>query len=182
MTTLTQPEADFDGFISKVRKAAAKSLRESLGWSDCDDLVQEVALKFLKGSKSGAYNLQDEKWQDPRFVRAFVEQVKNTIWRYHTREKRGGGEIPAPLEAVEDFLGQAEASEENDPCEAYNQLIKEVKMSATEQKVFRARALHGLTPDEVADELGLTKNTVNNTLSRARRKIRKFARRKLTDR
>lgn len=116
----------------------------------------------------------------PAYFRAYLAKtVRNlALNRYaHDRaRKRGGGEVPAVLEELQDCI-PAEDNVENvlDKIALHDALERFLTaLPAKQQKIFMRRYFTMMPVEAIAAELGMPENTVKSTLSRTRKKLAEF--------
>lgn len=144
-------------------KALARSNRyrwsgvESLGTTS---LVHEAYLKLADQSKAEFANRRQFFALASKAMRSIL--IDNARW--HSRQKRGGGKKPAPLE--ESMLVSAERSDELLALdEALNDLEKREPRLA---RIVECRCFGGLTVDETAEALEVSSATIKRGWSLAR--------------
>jgi RNA polymerase sigma factor (TIGR02999 family) len=107
----------------------------------------------------------------------FFAIASNTMWRVlvdyaraRRRQKRGGGEVPVPLEEVEPFLTDRAADEvlELDPALARLRAMQPRAVAIVEMRFFG-----GLSVEEIAAHLGVSPKTVQRDWQAARAWLRK---------
>jgi RNA polymerase sigma-70 factor (ECF subfamily) len=90
--------------------------------------------------------------------------------RTRKRLKRGGGQVPIPLEEAEQFLTEAEAEEVLAVEAALDRLTA---LAPRAVQVVQCRFFSGLTLDETAEALGVSVKTVQRDWLAARAWLRK---------
>jgi RNA polymerase sigma factor (sigma-70 family) len=127
------------------------------GHPDADDVAQSVRMRLLTESRRG------KRYAVP--YRVVVWQVtKWTIDGYFTDRRL---EDPLPDDWDEQLGGH-----ENDVVTSYHLDGLLGALPTREREVAERRYVHALEPDQIAEELGITRNNVDQALSRARSKLR----------
>ena len=113
---------------------------------------------------------------DVRNMRGFVMKVTRNICLDSLRRVRHEADRSDPVVAVE-----AGTTCESDPMADKDNLEHIERMMASlpesQRKVLMLRAYSDLDNDEIADELGISNETVRQQLSRARKRLREMYRR-----
>ncbi|MDE6360530.1 MAG: sigma-70 family RNA polymerase sigma factor [Muribaculaceae bacterium] len=137
---------------------------------DCDlssDAVQDAMVRLWE-IRSGL--------RDVRNIRGFVMKVTRNICLDSMRRDRHMADISDPV--VEQEAG---TPGEDDPMAATDTLRHVERMMSSlpdaQRKVLMLRAYADLDNDEIAEQLGISGDTVRQQLSRARRKLREMCRR-----
>lgn len=94
--------------------------------------------------------------------------------RHMTAKKRGGGVYLVALDELEDCIPAGTAPDEDgeEVRDAVNSFL--ASLSAEDRLLFMGRYFAMETIQDLADNAGVTKNTVNIRLSRIRRKLRSW--------
>ena len=131
--------------------------------SDAEELVQDVFLKLWDNR---------DKLDQSKNIRAYLYKIAvNTIYDFVRRKNRE--------QAFYEFTkGETTCSDDtwhevvfNDMLAHVQQLIK--KMPEQRRKIFSMSKENGLSNDEIAEKLGLSKRTVENQLYRATAFVKK---------
>ena len=129
-------------------------------------LVNEVYLKFVNQK---LLQLADRN----EFMAVASQAMRNILVDYartKNRAKRGGGKPKIPLEEVEVFLSDREAEEVLKLDEALERLAQ---VNERASQVVQYRFFGGLTLDETAEVLGISKRSVQRSWTTARAWLRK---------
>ncbi len=129
-------------------------------------LVNEVYLKLAAHNRIGAAS----RTQFMAVAANTMRRILVDYARTRKRQKRGGGEVPIPLEEVEEFLSEEEA-EEVLALDAAIARLSERNPRAAE--VVEQRFYAGLTLEETAQLLGVSDRTVRRDWLVARAWLRK---------
>jgi len=129
-------------------------------------LVHEAYLKLRQQHKINAA----DRTQFLAVAGITMRRVLVDYARTRRRGKRGGGDRPVPLEDVEPFLTDSEASEVIALDEALERLARVDPRGA---EVVTHRFFTGLTLDESAEVLGVSSKTVRRSWLTARAWLRK---------
>ncbi len=129
-------------------------------------LVNEVYLKFVNQK---LLQLADRN----EFMAVASNAMRNILVDYarkKNRTKRGGGRPNIPLENIEAFLSDREAEEILKLDEALERLAN---VNERASQVVQYRFFGGLTQDETAEVLGVSKKTVQRSWTTAKAWLRK---------
>jgi RNA polymerase sigma-70 factor (ECF subfamily) len=150
----------FDRLYQLTRVDAARTLRHLVGnRADVEDLLQETYLRLLSAVKGFR--------AESRF-RTFLYRVCSNVALSHLRWKRRRPEDPM------DVPPEAQAAEEDpERAAARRQAARLVELALERLKpkkriVFVYYELCGMTPDEIAEAVGSSVNTVRSRLHHAR--------------
>ena len=167
---------------------------------DEEDTIQEALLKL---ARSPTYQTADGRvdWarierdvQSPAVATRLTHQILVDVHRKVTAQCRGSGRpveslnAPAPGSSEGDgLLEEAVTERKGRPVEeeALGRILHTAlaarldralanNLAAREREVFNARFFRDCTPIEIAEELGLTVDNVNTSLSRARSRLRRL--------
>jgi RNA polymerase sigma factor (TIGR02999 family) len=158
----------FPLIYDELRRLAHQRLRgERPGHTlDTTALVHEAYLRLSSQHRVAAANRAE-------FLAAASNTMRRVLVDYaraRRRQKRGGGEAPTPLEAVEPFLSDRAAEETLVLDEALLRLEAAEPRAA---RVFEQRLFGGMSLDEIASVLGVSTKTVQRDWSAARAWLRK---------
>jgi RNA polymerase sigma-70 factor (ECF subfamily) len=150
----------FDRLYQLTRVDAARTLRHLVGnRTDVEDLLQETYLRLLSAVKG---------FRGESRFRTFLYRVCSNVALSHLRWKRRRPEDPmeVPPESVA-------ASEDPEREAARRQAARLVELALEQLKpkkriVFVYYELCGMTPDEIAQSVGSSVNTVRSRLHHAR--------------
>jgi RNA polymerase sigma-70 factor (ECF subfamily) len=150
----------FDRLYQLTRVDAARTLRHLVGnRADVEDLLQETYLRLLSAVKG---------FRGEARFRTFLYRVCSNVALSHLRWKRRRPEDPmeVPPEALM-------ASEDPEREAARRQAARLVELALERLKpkkriVFVYYELCGMTPDEIAEAVGSSANTVRSRLHHAR--------------
>jgi RNA polymerase sigma-70 factor (ECF subfamily) len=150
----------FDRLYHLTRVDAARTLRHLVGnRADVEDLLQETYLRLLSAVKGFR--------AESRF-RTFLYRVCSNVALSHLRWKRRRPEDP--MEVPPEALA---AGEDPERAAARRQAARLVELALERLKpkkriVFVYYELCGMTPDEIAEAVGSSVNTVRSRLHHAR--------------
>lgn len=114
----------------------------------------------------------------PSVLRMFLAKITRNLafsrWRSLSAQKRGGGELPLVLEELEECVGSGE--EVGAALEA-KELTRTIAaflntLSQQDQNIFLRRYFFVEDAKAIASRYGLGRNTVNQSLSRTRKKLK----------
>lgn len=133
--------------------------------ADIDDLVQETYLRLFRARSAG-------KISHPKTY-LFVT-ARNAALDRLRREKVVAFETLAEVEATADFrvAPAPEAAVQDDELALIAEAIRALPDRCREVLVLRKH--HGLSHDEIAQRLGITKNTVNAQITVGMMRVRQF--------
>lgn len=129
-------------------------------------LVNEVYLKLIKQKQ---LDLADRG----EFLAVASRTMRNILVDYartKKRLKRGGGQSPVPLDEVTAFLSDREAEEVLALDEALSRLMENNDRAG---EVVQYRFFGGLTLDETAEVMGISKRSVQRSWTVAKAWLRK---------
>jgi RNA polymerase sigma factor (TIGR02999 family) len=129
-------------------------------------LVNEAYLKLAAHDRVGAAS----RTQFMAVAANTMRRILVDYARSKKRKKRGGGEVPIPLEEVEPFLSETEADEILALDEALGRLAAR---NARAAEVVEQRFYAGLSLEETARLLGVSTKTVQRDWLVARAWLRK---------
>lgn len=135
-------------------------------------LVNEVYLKLARHDRIGAESRT-------RFLAVAARTMRRVLVDYartRKRDKRGGGQVPIPLEDVEPFLSVEEAEEIVALDDALRRLATLDERAA---QVVEQRFYAGMSAEETAELLGVSTKTVQRDWMAARAWLRKEVAREL---
>ena len=149
------------------------SMREDIGAADADDMVQEIFVRLVDVLRAGTY--RPEKGRFRAYLGTMVRRL--LIDRHRRALARGAGrEIPA--DDVELLTESPDAAEYVDQrlnearhAAAVEHVLSRTMLDARTVAAYRAYALDGEPPDEVAARLGLTLNALRQIKFRVGRMI-----------
>ncbi len=128
-------------------------------------LVNEVYLRMVNQRQLAATDRNE-------FLAAASGIMRNILVDYartRNRAKRGGGQQPIPLEAVEAFLSEREAHEVLELDAAIDRLMEYDERAGL---VVQYRFFGGLTLDETAEVMAISKRSVQRAWTVARAWLR----------
>ena len=149
------------------------SMREDIGAADADDMVQEIFVRLVTVLRAGTY--RPEKGRFRAYLGTMIRRL--LIDRHRSALARGAGrEIPA--DDVELLTESPDAAEYVDQrlnearhAAAVEHVLARTMLDARTVAAYRAYALDGEPPDEVAARLGLTLNALRQIKHRVGRMI-----------
>ena len=149
------------------------SMREDIGAADADDMVQEIFVRLVTVLRAGTY--RPEKGRFRAYLGTMIRRL--LIDRHRRALARGAGrEIPA--DDVELLTESPDAAEYVDQrlnearhAAAVEHVLARTMLDARTVAAYRAYALDGEPPDEVAARLGLTLNALRQIKHRVGRMI-----------
>ena len=149
------------------------SAREDVGQADTDDMVQEIFIRLVDVLRTGTY--RPEKGRFRAYLGAMVRRL--LIDRHRRALARGAGcEVPA--DDIELLAETSDAAEYVDMrlrvarhVAAVGHVLSRTMLDARTVAAYRAYALDGEKPDEVASRLGLSINALRQIKYRVGRMI-----------
>lgn len=155
----------------KMVLAAARKFSESYGRADYEDFVSDG----MDGLLAAIRSYDESKGEFGAYASVCVtNRLRNTAKKAQRRNSALRG---ADLGELEDIADPAPTPEETVIAKESNEVMLRrigTELSELEQKCIFAAAL-GLSYTEIAREIGADVKTVDNALSRARAKLRKFS-------
>ena len=149
-------------------------------------LMRRLALQILGSPQDAEECVSDvlmQVWravppEKPAFFRAYLAALtRNAALRRYAAmnaEKRGGGQVPAALDELSECVPSRENTEQTVEqrtiLHALEQILK--RLPEKHSRVFMLRYFSMLSPSEIADELGMSENTVRSILKRTRKRLR----------
>ncbi len=139
---------------------AEDALNLQTGDGQGEDVAQNVYLRLLREHQAG------RRYSVP--YRVVVHKVVDWTIKAHFQG------LPADVPLPDDFdpAGDEGAFDEVEDEDELAQWFAE--LSDGERRVCELRYLRGLEPDEIADELGMTRNAVDQRLFQARKRLREI--------
>jgi RNA polymerase sigma-70 factor (ECF subfamily) len=161
------PESVADMWVRHRRWVAAVCLANLPPGADLDDVVQEVALTFVK--KAGSI-------QDPAAIPAWLRAVAINVARMSARNGGRRRQIEGPWDekgAAKSVSAGTEPARRVEDQDALAQAARLLSgLPAELREVLLLRCVDGLTQKEIADLVGVPETTVETRLARARRFLR----------
>jgi RNA polymerase sigma-70 factor (ECF subfamily) len=134
--------------------------------TDLDDLLQDVAVAFVRGIRG----LKDGRALRP-WLRTIAVNTARSAARTAALRRRGDRSHDQPItSAIDPDLGAAQRLEQREQMDALLARVAELPLDLREPLLLRA--VQGLSQREVADVLGVPETTVETRLARARRALR----------
>ncbi|WP_331719919.1 sigma-70 family RNA polymerase sigma factor [Streptomyces sp. NBC_00147] len=158
---MTCARDDFPTFYRRfLPRLAAFLMWQGAPGDRAADLAQEAMIK--------AYN----KWQDIRSPEAWTRRVASReLVRHFSRVEE------EPVEQVPDTVASlVPRPDELAEWECKHELLTLLKLLPPRQRQVLAWSVTGYTPSQIAEELGLTPETVRGNLSKARRSVASYIR------
>jgi RNA polymerase sigma factor (sigma-70 family) len=147
----------FEQYRTELHRFLVRRLHSA---HDAQDLAQEAYLRFLQISRR-------ELVRQPQ---AFLYRLaSNLVYEFHVRQRRS--HVTFDSETVEELKDRAtniwsdEVSERLSSAEQLERVLRQ--LPETYQAVLLLRKRDGMSPDEIAEKLGLSKQTVYTYLIRA---------------
>jgi RNA polymerase sigma-70 factor, ECF subfamily len=157
----------FDAIWSRYSALVSRFFARSVGWSlpDVDDLTQEVFLSLF---------LVHRTIEKPASLRHFVMSVTRYVLKQHLRSRRARqnvvlsltGEIP---DVATPAGSEERAREARLALGRCDQILDGIR--TRERTAFLLRYLEGMSVDEIADRLEVSRSTVKRLISRAATKF-----------
>lgn len=149
------------------------SVREDVGEADADDVVQDVFVRLVGLLRGGTY--RPEKGRFRAYLGTMVRRL--LIDRHRRALARGAGrEVPiddvellAETPDVAEYVDRRLAEARHDA--AVEHVLSRTMLDARTVAAYRAYALDGELPDEVAARLGITINALRQIKYRVGRMI-----------
>lgn len=158
--------------ISRYMKTVFAGAKRYSGAADYEELVSDG----MEGLLSAVRNYSEEKGEFASFVSVCVEnRLRNTAKRSRRRASRLAD---SESERLEDIADPAPTPEEIVIArENSEEVMREIKTELTELelKCIQGAAL-GLSYSEIARRMNIDKKAVDNALSRARAKLKRYYR------
>lgn len=156
--------------ISRYMKLVFASARKYSSSADYEELVSDG----MEGLLSAVTNYDREKGEFAAFAAVCVEnRLKNTVKSSLRRNSRLADAYP---ECLEDIADPAPTPEEVVIARENSEtVLKEIRAELTplEMRCIEGAAM-GLSYSEISDRLKVDKKTIDNALSRARAKLRRY--------
>ena len=158
----------------ELRAVAGYYMREERGEHtlSATALVHEAYLRMVKQRR---IRVEDRS----QFLSVAATMMRRVLvdWaRAKKREKRGGGQVPVPLESVENLLSDEEVDEVIALDDALDRLAK---VNPRGSRVVEQRFFGGLEVEEIAELEGMSARTVRRDWVAARAWLRKEVERDL---
>ncbi len=158
----------------ELRAVAGYYMREERGEHtlSATALVHEAYLRMVKQRR---IRVEDRS----QFLSVAATMMRRVLvdWaRAKKREKRGGGQVPVPLESVENLLSDDEVDEVIALDDALDRLAK---VNPRGSRVVEQRFFGGLEVEEIAELEGMSARTVRRDWVAARAWLRKEVERDL---
>jgi len=143
-------------YLEVIHQRCLIAVRDGQG----EDVAQNVYLRLLREHQAG------RRYSVP--YRVVVHKVVDWTIKAHFQG------LPADVPLPDDFdpAGDEGAFDEVEDEDELAQWFAE--LSDGERRVCELRYLRGLEPDEIADELGMTRNAVDQRLFHARKRLREI--------
>ncbi|MBQ8683940.1 MAG: sigma-70 family RNA polymerase sigma factor [Clostridia bacterium] len=168
-----------------------------LYWQREEQAIEETATKYGGYCRGIAYNVLgdsgeaeesvNDTWLDawnsmpphrPSILSTFLGKITRRVsidrWRRKQAEKRGGGQMPAVLDELEDCVaaegGVEQAVEQNLLAQTVNRFV--LALPEMEQRVFLCRYWYMEGVGVIAHRFGFTESKVKSMLYRTREKLR----------
>ena len=158
----------------ELRAVAGYYMREERGEHtlSATALVHEAYLRMVKQRRIRV----EDRGQFLSVAATMMRRVLVDWARAKKREKRGGGRVQVPLEAIENLLNDEEVDEVIALDEALDRLAK---VNPRGSKVVEQRFFGGLEVEEIAELQGMSARTVRRDWVAARAWLRKEVERDL---
>lgn len=158
--------------VSRVARPIADARGRDFGLSaeDCEDLLQEVLLKYVRAWPGDA---------EPDNVAAWLETVTARMitdrWRAERRRPPVAGlDDPGgdPYDAVADVVERARSRQPSMPAVG-DAVIDQVfnLVASADADLLQRRLVEDVDPVQLADELGISRAAVDQRVSRARARL-----------
>ena len=163
-------EAVFDALARRFGRRLTLTAMNVLGSAeDTEECVSDTWLR--------AWNVMPP--QRPNILSAFLGRITRNLsfnrCRFHTAQKRHGGELPLILEELEQCVSGGETPEEALDRKALTQAIERFldTLPPVKRSIFVDRYWYARSVSEIARRRHMTENRVSVTLSRLRQKLRR---------
>jgi RNA polymerase sigma factor (sigma-70 family) len=143
-------------YLEIIRQRCLIAVRDGHG----DDVAQNVYLRLLREHQAG------KRYRVP--YRVVVHKVVDWTIKEHFQGLPTDVPLPDDFDPAGDESGFGELEDEDELAQWFAEL------SEGERRVCELRYLRGLEPDEIADELGMTRNAVDQRLFQARKRLREI--------
>ena len=173
-------DTEIIGLLQKRDEAAISAVKEQYG-----PLCRQLALQILGNEQDADECLNDallKLWNsippaEPEFLKAYLAAtVRNLALNRRKAEhsiKRGGNQVPLVL----DELAEVAPSAQDVTADVEQRLLQETirafirALPDKQQRIFMQRYFYMMQLREIADENGISENSVTVTLHRLRRKL-----------
>ena len=146
----------YDTWYQRLFSYALKSTRNS---SDAEDLTQEIFIKIWEN--------RDRFIEEISIEAQFFNIARNSTIDYY-RKKVAQSTLLLKLENEIRYFGETNESESPSNSQQINRLKKAVESLPKKRKeIFKLNKYSGLTYEEIAEEMGISKNTVHSQISKA---------------
>lgn len=114
----------------------------------------------------------------PGVLRMYLAKITRNLalsrWRGLTARKRGGGELPLVLEELEECVGSGDSVSEDLDAKELTRTIAAFldTLPQREQNIFLRRYFFTEDAGAIAGRYGLSRDAVNQSLSRTRKKLK----------
>jgi RNA polymerase sigma factor (sigma-70 family) len=143
-------------YLEIIRQRCLIAVRDGHG----ADVAQNVYLRLLKEHQEG------KRYGVP--YRVVVHKVVDWTVKEHFEGLPTDVPLPDDFDPAGDESGFGELEDEDELAQWFAEL------SEGERRVCELRYLRGLEPDEIAHELGMTRNAVDQRLFQARKRLREI--------
>jgi RNA polymerase sigma-70 factor (ECF subfamily) len=153
-------------------------LRQGIPATEVDDLVQELLLAVVQSLP--AFSHSGRRGAFRAWLRTIAHNCACDFWKARERQTRGIGEsaVTARLAELEDpdsELNRQWDAQHDGYVLRYLLDLMELEFEPATLRAFRRVALEGASPDEVAQELGLSVGAVYKAKSRVLLRLRQQA-------
>ncbi len=173
-------DTEIIGLLQKRDEAAISVIKEQYG-----PLCRQLALQILGNEQDADECMNDallKLWNsippaEPEFLKAYLAAtVRNLALNRRKAEhsiKRGGNQVPLVL----DELAEVAPSAQDVTADVEQRLLQETirafirALPDKQQRIFMQRYFYMMQLREIADENGISENSVTVTLHRLRRKL-----------
>ncbi len=143
-------------YYRRVYHFALKSVNDK---AEAEDLCQSIFLKIWENRS----RLDEQLEIEPQLFR-IAKGVVIDHYRAQTRRQQLIQQFPRSSPSAT-FAGSPDNSDRTQRLESVRKAIEE--LPAKRRKVFKLSRYHGLTYDEIADELSISRHTVHVHISKA---------------
>jgi len=143
-------------YLEIIHQRCLIAVRDGQG----EDVAQNVYLRLLREHQAG------RRYRVP--YRVVVHKVVEWTIKAHFQGLPADVPLPDDFELAGYEGGVGEVDDEDELAQWF------ANLPAGERRVCELRYLHGLEPDEIAGELGMTRNAVDQRLFHARKRLREI--------
>ncbi|MDA1050688.1 MAG: sigma-70 family RNA polymerase sigma factor [Planctomycetota bacterium] len=155
-------------------------MKSGLSDADACDVLQEVLVRLLKRFPSFSYNRQQGKFRN--YLRTITENViRDSLRKHQYRADQGVGGSTAqeklawvedPGDAIAHLMEDLDNEFWRENLASIVEDLKKRRKNQTDLQVFELHELQGLSHEDIAEQLGKSREAVYTLLSRGRNKVK----------